>query len=262
MLNCSGGLEMDRIAFIIADDKNLPLANNLVNSIRKFHDEEELPIHIVTGDELKEYLKNDPHFFYRATPVVARKFKDYDLVIKLDADQICFGGLSYIFEQSYDVGTVLNINRVDPPKYGFVSIQGVTPAQYYNCGLVAMRSKDFIEHWHKVCMSDNFFGFQYREQDLLNVLCHFGTYNVKCFDNYDGIYEYMAWHGLVAKGECANAYLTEDKQVMIPIGTDNYPDMVTALKMFHFAGGGNEPRNFRIWFNDAVQKHIEWLIKN
>jgi len=254
---------MKKILVAVADANNLKLAKGFENSLRKFHDEEELPYYLVTGDELAKYLSDDPAFFYRATPILGKRFlNDYDVVIKVDVDQIVMGNLSYIWEQAnrYDVGTVLNINRIDPPKYGLVTTSVIDAPEYFNCGLVAMANKDFVNHWDKLCHSKYFDRLQYREQDLLNIICHFGEYKVKCFDNYNPINGYFSWHGLVAKGETANAYL-KGKDVVIPIDKTGYPDREVILKLWHTAGGNNETKvNYRIYFPEEMIKHIDWLI--
>lgn len=255
---------MKKIAFTIADDANLPLAKQMINTLRKFHSEEELPVHIVTGEELSGHLRDDPHFFYRATPVIAQKLfaQGYDLVIKMDADQLVLGDISYIWDQtSYDVGTVLNINRVDPITYGHISTCTIDPSKYFNAGLVAMRNREFVNHWSDLCFSEHFGRLQFREQDLLNIICHYGKYKVICFDHYDELNDYYAWHGLVSKGETPRAIL-KGNDVVIPRGDDNYPDRDTILKIWHTAGGSNEVKvNFRTAFSEELIKYIEGLIK-
>jgi len=246
------------IAFTVADEKNMPMARKFLNNIRKFHTELELPFVIVDNEKIGSY--NDPKFFYRATPLIASEFiKDYELVIKLDCDQIAFSPLNHLWEHTdYDVGTVLNINRVDPARYGFVTTSVIDPAEYYNCGLVAMRSEEFIRHWLSTCYSNYFDRLQYREQDLLNIICHFGNYNVRCFDRFDPFSNTSAWWGLVSKGETMKMVKYKDG-VLLPKGQDGYPDRDVDVKLFHWAGGGNEPKNHRTIFNEEIIDYIDWL---
>lgn len=247
-----------RVMFTIADVKNMPMAIKLRNNIRKFHSEEELPFIIIDEEKINSY--KDPAFFYRATPIIAAELiKEYELVIKMDADQIVFSPLNHIWEHDdYKVGTVLNINRVDPARFGFVTTSVIDPAEYYNCGLVAIKSERFIKHWLDLCYSKYFDRLQYREQDLLNIICHFGDYEVKCFDRYDQINNVSAWWGLVAKGETMKM-VKYDKGVFLPRGQDGYPDRDTDIKVFHYAGGGNEIKNYRIIFNEEIISYIDWL---
>jgi lipopolysaccharide biosynthesis glycosyltransferase len=84
-----------KIVFTIADDNNLKYAEMMEKSLRKFHSEEDLPLVVIKGDDLKARLTIDPMFFYRATPIIASELlKDYDVVIKIDADSIVTGDLS------------------------------------------------------------------------------------------------------------------------------------------------------------------------
>lgn len=246
--------------FTIADDNNLKLAKNLENSFKKFHPD--VPFHVVQGDELKEYLE-DPNFFYRATPIVAEKYiQDYELVLKIDADSIITGDLTYVFEtKDYDVGTVINWNRVDPKLYGLVQGWGIAPPEYMNCGFVAMRSEQFIKHWKNICFSPQFERLQYREQDLLNILIYYGNYNVRCFDHGDGPANMHAWWGLIAKGEWIRAELRGD-EIIIPKGEDNFPNRDMELKVIHFAGGNSGVKgNYKTMFSDEVVERLDYLVK-
>lgn len=246
------------IAFTIADNKNMPMAKKFLNNLRKFHTEEELPFIIIDEEKIKSY--KDPYFFYRATPIIAKELiKDYELVLKLDCDQICLGNLSHIWEHNdYDVGTVLNINRVDPARYGFITTYVIDPQEYYNAGLVAMKSEGFVNRWYELCHSKYFDRLQFREQDLLNILCHFGNWKVKCFDRYDQLNDVSAWWGLIAKGETMKMVKNGDN-VVLPKGADNYPDRDVLIKLFHYAGGGNEPKNHTLIFPEELVEYINYL---
>ena len=250
------------IAFTICDDKNKWMLPYLENSLRKFHTPEELPLLVYGQKELD--MIQDPAKFYKATPLFARKLiKEYDLVLKLDVDQIIMGSLDFILKmKDYDIGTVLNINRVDPPRYGLVQVFDIPPHIYYNCGMVAMRNEEFVNHWFDLCNSYHFNQLQYKEQDLLNIMCHYGDYKVRCFDMPDKIYNYFAWHGLVFKGEENKAILRNGK-VIVPRGQDNYPDHDMEVKAWHSAGGGMEKKlNYRVFFNEELIKHIDYLISD
>ncbi len=254
------------IAFTIADDNNLKYVRMLENSLRKFHSEKELPLKIVQGEKLQAYLKDDPHFFYRATPIVAEPLlKEYDLVLKLDADQIITGKLDYILNTTdYDVGTVMNWNRVDPQQYGLVEGWGINPVEYFNCGLVAMRSEKFAHHWNVLCFSDRFDKLQYREQDLLNILCWYGNYNVRCFDHGDGIAQYYCWHGLISKGEWSRAELRGD-DIVVPALKDQKSAFGRewTVKVIHWAGGNNAGKmNYRPYFKEEVADRLDYLVSN
>lgn len=254
-------MKKKQIAFTIADDNNLPFAKKMINSLRKFHSEEELPVRLVSGDELKRYLQ-DPHFFYRATPILASELiKDYDLVLKLDADQIITGDLNHVLnDTSYDVGTVLNFNRVDYQTFGPITTYNIDCTTYMNCGFVAMRSEAFIEHWKKLCMTpERFETLQYREQDLLNILYYYGDYKVKCFDHPDPLTGEANWNGLICKGESLKMKL-KDGKVLLPKADDGYPTQDVVVKAFHWAGPNIEKFSYRTQFPEEIIKHFDWLV--
>jgi hypothetical protein len=254
------------IAYTIADEKNMKYAKMLENSLRKFHTEKELPLKIITGDDLKAELANDPNFFYRATPVIGeRLLKEYDLVLKLDADQIITGDLNYILNtKDYDVGTVMNWNRIDPKTYGIVQGWGIDKVEYFNCGLVAMRSEQFVHHWTVICFTPQFGRLQMGEQDLLNILCYYGNYNVRCFDHGDGMADYYSWHGLISKGEWLRAEMKGDK-IIVPPDTTTKSAFAREwqIRVIHWAGGKDaEKMNYKTRFSDEVSKRLDYLVSN
>lgn len=247
------------IAFTIADDNNLPHAGKMIKTWNHFHPD--IEVKVIAGDELLDYLKHDPDFFYRATPTIANKlFRDYETVIKLDADQLCLGSMKWILNQDYDVGCVLNINRVDPNEFGTITISGVVPRDYVNCGFVVMKNGHFIGEWLDLCHQKVFGNLQYREQDLLNVLVHYRPYKVKMFDFYDHDNEYFAWHGIVAKGETMHTELRDGEVFVLP-DDSNYPDKELKLKMYHFGGGKfSKKMNYQTIFPEDVIKFIDDIL--
>lgn len=253
------------VLFTCYDEKNAPYAEMMKKSLRKFHTKEELPLYEVKGMELQALLKQDPMFFYRQKPVIAEKLsKEYELVIGIDADSIITGDLTYIWNtKDYDVGTVINWNRVDPEQYGLVAGWGILPIEYFNCGLVAMRSPEFIKQWKTLCFSPQFDRMQYKEQDLLNALCYFGNFNVRCFDHGDGPAKMQAWWGLVGKGEYTRAKLIKN-EIVIPQGEGPTPFPVqdTTIKVIHFAGGQDTQKaNYRTMFNEEIVAYLDKLIE-
>lgn len=258
---------------VAGNEENMKYATMMVNSLKKFHPKS--PIKIFDAKDLEERGGLKANYF-KLTPLIAKELiTEYELVIRLDADQIILGDLHYVLEQKYDIGTVLNINRVDPSKYGVVGLMSnaphvqtgqsnwlMLPNEYYNCGFVAMRSEDFVNHWWELCNSKYFDRLQYREQDVLNYLTIFGRYTSLCFDHYNEKEKYYAWHGLIAKGEESKAIL-KGKDVVIPMGKDNYPDRDVLFKVWHMAGGSGSPKmNYNIHFSKEVAKHIDYLVSD
>lgn len=244
--------------YVIATESHEKQYQALLSSLRHFHPDTP----IVRFDDRHVKEANDPHLFYRATPYFAKKLMDegYELVIKLDADQIVTGSLDHLLTGDYEVGTVLNYNRVDPKRYGIISVGTIDPATYFNCGLVAMTSRRFVEHWLRLCFGEHFGRMQYREQDLLNVITHYGDYDVRCFDAK--LPDYSAWHGLIAKGEGLKMVI-RGGELVLPAQEDGYPQNDKLIKVLHNAGGKNEkPVNetYRTQFTEEVIGYIESLI--
>lgn len=254
------------VMFTCYDEKNAPHAEMFKKSLRKFHSEEELPLYEVQGEELQALLKQDPHFFYRQKPVIAeRLIKEYECVIGMDCDQLVLGDLSYIWKTTdYDVATVMNFNRADAEVYPLVGGWGILPIEYFNCGLVVMRSEKFVKDWKGLCFSPQFERMQYREQDLLNAICYFGNYNVRCLDHGDGLADMNAWWGMVSKGEWTRAIL-KNKKIIVPKGEGDTPFPVRdmELKVLHWGGGTGsvEKMNYRTRFNDEIVEFIDGLVK-
>ena len=230
-----------------ADDDNWnKYGVNLLNSLRKFHSEEELPFIRVNNP-----IPKDTNWFYRATPILGEQFlKEYEIVVKIDCDSIVFGDISHIWNIDADIGVVLNDFKytIDVwdigPRFG-------TP--YFNNGLVVLKNKEFVNHWLRLCMSPHFDRYQFREQDLLNVLCSdYFDYKVICLDASDKI------HGEYAKSLWPQAKLVEGKVIISsPTGGED-----KQLMIVHF-GGGNDPSkgNYRIRFQKPVVEFIDGLIK-
>lgn len=248
---------MKPVVFTIADQNNMKHAEKMINSLKKFHPD--LEVIVYTEKDI-----GDPINYYRATPMFARfLIKKYNPVIKMDADQIVTGSLDYLLNQKCDIGTVMNINRVDHLKYAPVGVFDIVPQEYMNAGLVVMRDERFIVNWWRLCNSAHFKNLQYKEQDLMNIMIHYGDYKVVCFDYPDKVNNYHAWHGLIAKGEY-DKMIMRDGKLILPKGEDGYPEQDKEIKVLHSAGGKNEKKigdSYRLYFNEEVIKYIDGLIK-
>lgn len=237
--------------FTIADNNNLKYFEMMKNSLQKFHPD----IPLLLWDENKIARYKDKDFFYRATPIIAKELIDqYDCVIKLDSDQIITGDLSHIWEGDYDVAVVNNSNPREMKAYP-VSVWNINPLAYVNCGLVAMKSKKFIEHWYKQCFGDHFYQYQFREQDLLNILVQYGDYKIKRLD------EGKSYHGLASKQYEPHMILRDEKLYLPQV--DGWPiEGEKQIVCYHFAGGNSPDKyNYKIRFQPEVIKFIEKLIK-
>lgn len=229
------------VAFTPADSSQDKFVNQLTNSLRKFHTEEELPLLRFDLHDVNDQMK-----WYKATPMIAKDLmNDYETVIKLDADQIIMGPLNKLWEdpEPFDVGVVLN----DPT----FPIMTWDIAPYFNNGLVVMKNKAFVDHWFRLCESRHFMPYQYKEQDLLNIIASdYGNYKVNVLDGGDEIY------GEFSKPFWASSYLRDNKLYFM------LKDKEKEIKVIHFGGGGDPNKgNYRIRFSDEVIKRIEELIK-
>lgn len=267
------------IVFTTADKNNFPYAVMLLNSLRKFHD---WPVVLVTDEkdeaklkllpkgvevvDLEPFLKVDPAFFYRQKATIAEKFiKEYDLVLGLDADQIICGDLGYILDtKDYDVAGVLNYNSQDAELYGVIQGWGINPIEYWNCGLVAMRSEKFVHEWLVWCHSNQFDRVQYKEQDGLNIKVYHGNWNCRVLDHGDKIAGMTAWWGLIAKTSFLSCVM-KGNDIIIPkgVGEVPFPAEDTVLKVIHMAEG-NKPNkmNYKTMFQEPVIARLDKLVSN
>lgn len=249
------------IAITVADFNNYKYALKLERSFKHFHPD--IPFKVITNKELETYVKDDPHFFYRQKPILGEQYlSEYDLVLGLDADQIILGDLSYIWNTTdYDIGCVLNYNQPDVERYGLIQGWGISPIEYVNCGLVAMRSTKFVHNWKAWCFSPQFERLQFREQDGLNAMVYHGNWNVRIFDHGDGPAKMAAFWGLFGKSYWSKAIMRDGK-VIIPKVDAGIPKVDTELKVIHWGGGniGNK-LNYRVFFNEEVSDFIDTVIK-
>lgn len=247
---------MKRCFFTISDKNNLQYFEGLKNSLAKFTKD---PLILI--DEPKIQQLGDPNFFYRATPIIAKALlKDYEAVCKLDIDQIILGNLDHIWEGDWDVAAVRNSNPREDKIYP-VRLLDISPSHYVNCGFVVMKSKPFVEHWLKLCMSGHFNNFQYREQDILNLMIFYmsepfgGPYKVKHLDDSN------KWHGLVFKGFEPNVVLKDGKPTLLK--NEEWPtEEDREVVCWHVAGGNTANKmNYRIKFSEEMIKYITKLVK-
>ena len=249
---------MKRAFFVPADNNNLKYANMLANSLKKFHPTEE--IILFNEDQVK--ATGDPHFWYRATPALAKTLFDqgFDEVCKLDADTVITGNLDHIWEGDFDVAVVNNSNPREDKAYP-VRLWNINPLAYVNCGFVVMKSKQFVDHWMGLCYSEHFQFYQFKEQDLLNIMVFYqsllvgGQYKVKFLDKSD------KWHGLISKGYWPQVEL-KDKDLVLPKNEEWPVDQDKKIVAIHWAGG-NQPgkMNFKLHFKPEVVKYLEGLVK-
>lgn len=229
-----------KVIAIPADEseRNKKFNSMFINSLKKFHPDIEVRFFPNPDPDDKDY-------WYRAKPIIACQLFDegYTTAILMDNDQIITGSLEEILKdtEDYDVGVILN----DPTWQ--IQVWDITHPKYYNNGLVVVRSKEFAEHWKRLCFSPHFHNYQYREQDLLTILCSdYSNYKVKLLDTPTKVY------GEVAKPQWLQGQIINNK---LMIGN-------TEVCIIHF-GGGNTPDkgNYFLKFQPEVANWIDKLIK-
>lgn len=241
------------IVYTIADARNLKWAQSLEKSFKHFHPD--IPFIIYGDKEIAETKIPIPHFFYLSTPYYARQLiKEYDQVLKLDADSIITAPLEVLTSpETFDVGVVFNWTKDEISQR--VKVWDVTPIGYFNNGFVLFRSAEIIEHIWKLCNQNYFINYPYREQDMLNIVCYYGNYNVKMLDTGD------SWYGLQSKSEWNQAIMHKGLMV-IPKNPNMFPAQDKVVRCIHWAGGNMDVKmNYRAYFNDECSDYIESLIK-
>ena len=251
-------------------------------SLTKFHDPKNIDMIWYTNETDPKVLENlpkgikivdltpfltDPAFYYRQKPILGELLlEDYELAILFDSDQLILGNLDYIINTNdYDIGTIYNWNRWDQQHYPPVEIMriGIFPAEYFNCALVAMRSKKFVHTWNVWCHSPNFDRCQYREQDGLNILCYSGNWNVRCFDLPDAPNKHFGWYGILGKGEWVRSEL-RGKDIVVPkgFGSAPFPPEDVQIHVASLGGGhGAIKDNWSAFFPPKVMERIQEIIK-
>lgn len=238
---------MKRAFYTIYDAANAEYAKKMRASLSKFHPD--IPLIEFTDTEIDETKERRPDIFYKSAPYFAKKLMDegYEELIKLDCDQIITGPID-VFGTPCEVGTVYNYNRMDFEKYGIVSVMDININFYYNNGFVLLKSKEFVEHWLMLCERPNIVNFRFREQDLLNILCHYGNYSV--FPLEQG----KIFYGLSGKDYWAESVMKDGKIYV--------PSKNAFIHVIHFAGGqGAQKMNYRTYFSEEVSDYIAALIR-
>lgn len=273
--------------FSVSSKEYFKYAVNFWRSMTKFHSSSDIDMILYTNEDNFDNLKylpggiqrrdlqpflEDSKFFFRQKPIIMDQLLDeYEYVVGFDADSIILGNLDYIINmKGADVGTIYNWNRYDTQFYPMVEIMrvGIAPVEYFNCGLVACRNKQFAHNWLVNCFSPQFERCQYGEQDILNIMCYFGNWNVVCFDlpfqepNAKEI-TYFGWHGLINKGE-VNRAIVKDGEIIVPqgLGDTPFPPRDVKIKVFTLGGGhGAVKDNFTAFFSPEAMARVNEILK-
>lgn len=242
---------MKTIFFTIADQNNLPYAKMMERSLKFFHPEAELKIY---GEEdIKRIPSREP--YYMAKAFFGKELaEDYDQVINIDADSLVVGSLSDILTAPYEVGCVLNnaITIPDPLERQVCSLDRTNPLFYMNAGFVSARSRRFWTWWDSLNQRHFFQAYQFREQDTLNMIFHYGDLHCVNFDDSPGVY------GLWLNGYWPQA-VVEGKEIVLP---QSVLGARKPLKILHWGGGAMSAKmNYRTRFTEEVSNRIAEILK-
>jgi len=233
---------------LASEGENMRYAKMMANSLKKFHPD--IPLVIKPFEKIHNF---------RVYAMAGKELaKEYDLVINIDSDSIVTGSLDHIInDDSYDLAGVLNNNLIDPKLQPWD-----TPAPLYvNAGFVAIRGTRPWEWWNKLNFSIHWDKYQFREQDMLNIMFHYSDLNVKSLDSGS------MWHGLISKGRWGDLVMKDDK-VMMPKDIvkqyikDGFPfkEEDKEIKVIHWAGGQVPKMNYWPHFPKEVAERINYLV--
>ena len=225
---------------VASEGENMRYAKMMANSLKKFH--KDIPHIIKPFDNLHNFRIYALHGKELA--------KEYELVINIDNDSIVTGSLDHIInDDSYELGCVLNNNLIDPR----LKMWDTPDSFYLNAGFVAIRGQRPWEWWHKLNYSPHWQFYRFREQDMLNIMFHYGDLKTKIFDMSN------MWHGLVHKGQW-HKFILKDKQVILP-KEKGVCDEDKIIKIIHWAGGQVPKMNYWVSFTKEVAEHLDYLVK-
>lgn len=222
-----------------SEGENMRYAKMCANSLKKFHPD--VPHFIKPFEALHNFRIYALHGKELA--------KEYDLVINIDNDSIVTGSLDHIInDDSFDIGGVLNNNLIDPKLQLWD-----TPNEFYiNCGFVAIRGERIWNWWDKLNHSIHWDKYQFREQDMLNIIFHYGDVKTKVFDHSN------MWHGLIHKGQWGKVIMKGD-EVILP-KTEGVCNEDKIVKIIHWAGGQIPKMNYWTCFPKPVAERLHNLV--
>ena len=115
------------------------------------------------------------------------------------------------------------------------------------------KSKKFVNHWKNLCMSPHFNFYQYREQDLLNIMVYYGDWQTRFLDAGKN------WHGLISKGFWPSCVI-KDEELVLP-KNEEWGNEDKVIKVIHFAGGNVNKGNYKLLFKPEVVSWLNKLVK-
>lgn len=228
----------------VSDDYHDPVGTpGLVNSFKHFHPD--IPLVVFRQEDVDKIIDNKIVNWLNAKPMFAKLLTDkFECVVNIDADSIITGRLDEVFDDNYDVGSVVNMNDFEN-----VSVDGVTEEMYLQAGLIASRRPEFWDIWMQRSLKDNW-RCKCAENDTMNLVIYEqlipAGWKLKVFDKDK---DYYGCKSLNREGEF---YLKNDKLMC----RDEY------VKVYHAAKGPMNMPKFKfddMGFSDDVAQYLKEL---
>lgn len=247
------------------DQTNADYAHKMLNSLRKTNPDIDKVADVFNFTQEDFVKKGGGQLEMRMlTPFFTKDLiKEYETVVRLDADMIITGDISHAWTGSADVGVVQNANprelAIQQQAMGhFVQVWDIQPADYVNCGFVVVKSEEFANHWLSLCIPERQH-YQFFEQDFLNILVFYGNYKVRFLDREEN----NKWHGLISKGY-GSQFVLKDNKLVLPknSGEEREPwpiDSDKEIVCIHQAGGAIAGDKFADMDIRYPKEIVDWL---
>jgi hypothetical protein len=208
----------------------------MLKTLRHFHPD--LSEEIFTIDDINKLQETKSVVFYNlflTTPYFDDLLSNkYSTITHIDADVLVVDKIDELFEEGYDV--IAGRNNSDTCRAGTV-VEGFTshaidPINYVNSGIHTV-SSIFAKNWFKLCIPEAF-KHLCTDQDILNLLFHYGNYKTKILDPVESS---VYWGTSFGYGTFTNLESWKD----IIVVEDHLELNNKRIKMMHFAGGMPKP---------------------
>ncbi len=247
----------------------------LINSIKYYHPE----VDCVVYDTSKTQLINQKYpwatWYQMMPPTMIDLIDDYDIVIHVDADSTIVGPLDEVMLGDYDVACVRNYTHKGScgttPFQTILNAPQLVPGgfntdNFFNAGLVATTSKEFILEWMEANKAT---GASSDENMELNRIVNTDKYKLKILDDVGSRVSYgltNVW-GVDTHWDSWKTLYVKDDRLYIT----NELGEELEVKVLHVAGGGDAKRRvfgaltmrewLMTWVPDDVKQYLNKLTK-
>ena len=213
--------------------------DDFIKSFKKFHPDIELKI--FRQKEIEEVFATDERLnFYNSKATFAKLlYKDYELVVWIDADYLIFDRLDAVLTNDYTYAACANYNL-----FLNTSLENVSELKYIQGGIIASKNKFFWNKYEELCLMYAM-EYKYYDNDILN------TINAPGFKYLDGHYdfrspEFESYYGCASLGQ----------EQLIVVNKNRLELNGKPVKAYHFAKGDRNKPHPRTLFSEPV---INWI---